>query len=377
MKHGYGLKLNGSCSQVQRRFLPMNVCTAYVTFDHATINQLQEGYTQWRTPERIQEVQYDQTVSGFPYNCNSSQPIIDFNNYYFNKSEIDSWSNRGYECVTNEGSGTVCGLVFSGPKFKNNFAAIPLTQHKINPISKLKKGRLAYDFLDANSADILSPLVDPMEYAGVYPYSPDDSETIRKPAGWMYSNRNVLEPYYTEINYEGSGSKINRSTADTTQMDFLPFLEPLNVYDISEKFLGQFDGLAFVLFYGEMAFKLPVVDLPEYEGIIPELTQANSGYTNPSWQIIGLEVNIFLTGKNIPSPRIGRVRWYLQNRVNRYILDNDPSKNYFTTYFKQNLGKSITMPINFKIRPSQLGSEDNSVQQSFIPLSNLKVMVGA
>lgn len=105
--------------------------------------------------------------------------------------------------------------------------------------------------------------------------------------------------------------------------------------------------------------------------------RGGSGYTNPSWQTIGLEANIFLTGKNIPSPRIGRLRWYLQNRIDRFTPKNDPATNYFTTYFKQDYGQAITMPINFKIRPSQLGEEDSLNQVSNLSLSNLKIMVGA
>jgi len=380
LKHGYGLKLNGSCSQVQRRFLPMTVCTAYVTFDHASINPLQTGLSQWKNGEtRIDEIVYDQTVHGSFYNCHALQDQIEFNNYFFNKSEIDAWADRGYlNCSEDPNAFPRCELNFSGPKFKNNFAVIPLTQHKINPISKLKKGRLSYNFLDLRLSDNFGPTSeDPMEFAGVYPYSPDDSETIRKPAGWMYSNRIVPEPYFTEINYEGGLGKVDRSSVDTMQLNFLPFLDPLNVYDLNEKFLGQFDGLSFVLFYGETAFKLPVVDLPEFQGVFFEQTQATSGYTNPSWQTIGLEANIFLTGKNIPSPRIGRLRWYLQNRVDRFLPKNDPATNYFTTYFKQDYGDAVTMPINFKIRPSQLGEEEPSTKVSNICLSNLKIMVGA
>ena len=194
MKHGYGLKLDGSCSQVQRRFLPMNVCTAYVTFDHASVNALQTGLSQWKNgTTRIDEIVYDQTVTGSVYNCHALQNLTEFNNYFFNKSEIDAWADRGYlNCSEDPNAFPRCELNFSGPKFKNNFAVIPLTQHKINPISKLKKGRLSYSFLDLRLSDNFGPTSeDPMEFSGVYPYTPDDSETIRKPAGWMYSNRIV------------------------------------------------------------------------------------------------------------------------------------------------------------------------------------------
>jgi len=343
----------------------MGVCTAYISFDNAIVNPIYDGWTQWKTEDRIQENRYDWTVPGYAYNVKSEQSQVDFNNYYFNKSEVDSWATRGFNCSEDPYVYPRCEKNYAGPKFKNTLAVIPLTQHKVNP---LKNGRLSYNFLDAFYGDIGSHLQDPLEFSGVYPFSPGDPETIQKPAGWMYSNTNVNEPYSTETNYEGSGSAVDRTTADSTQLDFLPFLNPLNVYDLTENLIGQFDGLAFVVLYGEMAHKFPVTDLPEYIGLMEGL--------NPAVQTIGLEVNIFLTGTNIPSPRIGRARWFLQNNPKEFMPKNAPEFNYFTTYFKKD-SSSIGIPMNFKIRPSQLGEEDPLTQIATLFLSNLKVMVGA
>ena len=114
-----------------------------------------------------------------------------------------------------------------------------------------------------------------------------------------------------------------------------------------------------------MAYKLPFDDFPQYNGLISNVL--------PSYQTIGLEVNIFLAGKNVLSPRIGRMRFFLQNRG----VKNDPANNYFTTFFMKNESASYLMPMNFNIRPSQLNAGDDSTKTVNLPFSNLKVMVGA
>lgn len=362
MKHGYGIKLNGNCYGGARRFSPIGDCTAYVTFDNASVSTVRADLSQWKdSTNRIQEPSYDRTLVGSQYNERYKKENL-FENYYFDINDINSWGVRGVNCF---GDPPLCLYEFTGPKFKNTLAVIPLSEHKVNPISKLKKGRLSYNFLDAHPVDIQSALIDPLEFSGVYPFSPEDSETIRKPAGWMFSNKNVAEPYYTEINYEGSGSKIDRSSVNTTQLNFMPFTESLRVFDLDEKLIGEFDGLAFVLFYGETAFKLPFVDLPEYNGMFSNLSA--------SAQTIGLEANIFLAGKNVLSPRIGRMRWFLQNRG----VKNDPNDNYFTTVFTKSESVSYVMQMNLNIRPSQLNDGDDPNKIVPIPMSNIKIMVGA
>ena len=379
MKHGYGIKINGNCYNSSRRFLPLDDITAYITFDNTVTNivvggpdnsitELQAG-SQWRdNTTLLSEPSYDKVLSGFSYNERYTQKTF-FENYYFDINDINAWGTRS---VFFGGDPPPFAYEFYGPKFKNTFTAIPLSKHKINPISKLKKGRLSYNFLDASPSDIfLSPLVDPFEFVGVYPYSPEDSVTVRKPAGWMYSNKNVPEPYYTEINYEGGKGKVDRSTADTSQLNFLPFVNPIRVFDLNEKMIGEFDGFTFVLFFGEMALKLPFKDLPEYNGLIEGV--------NPLIQTFGLEANIFLTGKNVLSPRVGRIRWYLQNKQVIPSIKNDPELNYFTMFFMKNGYSSgnYTMPLNLKVRPSQLNPSDEGIKVVNLTLSNLKIMVGA
>ena len=363
MKHGWGLKLLGTCFAARRRFNPIGVCTAYVTFENSTVSTLRNDNTQWYNLTPVPEAKYDRTIFGSAYN-RRYMPSTSFPDYYFDTSDVNSWNMRGYG-----GFPPLYALEFTGPKYKNTLAVIPLTKHTINPIENLKVGRLGYNFLDANATDIGSALVDPLEYVGVYPYTPQDGVTVQMPGGWMYSNTNVDQPYLTESTYEGSGSSIDRTTALTTQLNYLPFVDPLRVYNASDVLAGQFDGLAFTLFYGELAFKLPFNDLPEYEGLIADPATDPAVAMDPTVQMIGLEINIFLAGSGIPSPRIGRLRWWLPNRGNL----NDPTYNYFTTCFEHGLTTSYIMPMSFRIRPSQGGG----TQSRNLPLSNLKVTVGA
>ena len=376
MIHGYGLKISGSCYSGARRFTPMDDITAYITFDNSVTNIVEptpppppymlQGGTQWRNSEvLLEEPNYDKTLSGFSYNERHIQNTV-FDDFYFDLSEVNSWGTR---VINGPGSPPLLAYEYYGPKFKNTLAVIPLSKHKVNP---LKEGRLLYNFLNAYSGDLSnSLLVDPFEFSGVYPYAPGDSGTIQKPAGWMYSNANVSEPYFTETNFEDSGSTIDRTTADSTQLNFMPFANPLHVYDINENLIGEFDGLAFVLFYGEMALKIPFNDFPEYVGLIEGV--------DPLAQTIGLELNIFLAGKDVSSPRVGRIRWYLQNKKLPDGPKNNPEDNYFTTFFMKNGYSSgnYTMPMNLKIRPSQLSEGDPLSKDVKLTYSNLKVMVGA
>ncbi|CAB4165372.1 hypothetical protein UFOVP822_41 [uncultured Caudovirales phage] len=361
MIHGYGLKINGTCYGGGRRFLPMGICTAYVTYDAASVSTARENLSQWKNNTTQGEYpQYDRALTGRSYNETYIQ-TTSFSNYYFDIDDINSWAVRGVNCF---GYPPLCMYEFIGPKFKNTLAVIPLSQHKKNP-EVLKQGRLTYSFLNADSVVTQSPLLDPLEFSGVYPYAPDDPETVRDPAGWMYSNTNVAEPYLAQTNYEGSGSQIDRSTADSTQLNFLPFVNPLRVFDLEENLIGEFNGLAFILFYGETAFKLPFVDLPEYNGLLPTFS--------PGVQSISLEANIFLAGEGVLSPRIGRLRWSLKNEGSF----NDPALNYFTTYFEKAFSQSYIMPMDLKVRPSQLTEGDPISRDVKIPMSNIKIMVGA
>lgn len=339
----------------------MGVCTAYVTYDAASVSTVREDLSQWKNNTTQGDYpHYDRVMLGPSYN---ESFIVDtvFDDYYFDVSDINSWADRGINC---SGDPPLCQYIFTGPKFKNTLAVIPLSQHK-KSVGVLKQGRLSYNFLNADPVRIQSSLLDPLEFSGVYPYSPDDSETIRDPAGWMYSNTNVSEPYLTEINYEGSASSIDRTTVDSTQLNFLPFVNPLRVYDLEENLIGEFDGLAFVLFYGETAFKLPFVDFPEYNGLF--------GNSSPTVQTIGLEANIFLAGQGVLSPRIGRLRWSLKNEGSF----NDPALNYFTTIFEKTLSQSYVMPMELKVKPSQLNEGDPAALSVKIPMSNIKITVGA
>lgn len=339
----------------------MGVATAYVTYDAASISTLREDLSQWQDITIQGDFpQYDRVLAGRSYNESMIQNTS-FSNYYFDIADINSWAIRGVNCF---GFPPLCMYEFIGPKFKNTLTVIPLLQHK-KGVGVLKQGRLNYNFLNADPVRTQSPLLDPIEFSGVYPYAPDDPETIREPAGWMYSNTNVAEPYLTQTNYEDSGSAIDRSTADSTQQNFLPFVSPLRVYDLEENLIGEFNGLAFVLFYGETAFKTPFTDLPEYDGLIPTFL--------PGVQTIGLEANIFLAGQGVLSPRIGRLRWHLKNEGSF----NDPSLNYFTTYFEKTLSQSYAMPMELKVRPSQLTEGDPIALNVKIPMANIKIMVGA
>jgi hypothetical protein len=76
---------------------------------------------------------------------------------------------------------------------------------------------------------------------------------------------------------------------------------------------------------------------------------------------------------------VGRIRWYLQNKKLPDGPKNNPEDNYFTTFFMKNGYSSgnYTMPMNLKIRPSQISEGDPLSKDVKLTYSNLKVMVGA
>lgn len=363
----------------------MRDCTAYITFDNTEANLTNTDFTRAANISRVRTTGFDRNVTGLPYNTIPIQAPTYFPGYCFDKQEVASLGFLGVDCNEDLSS---CTMRFRGPRFRNNLAVVSLRRHTASP---LKKGRLSYDFLDSNPSDTHSPLedmsnfngeLDPLKFSGFYPYAPDDPVTIQKPAGWMYSNRNIPEPYLTQEVYEGGGGIIERSTAKRRkQLDFMPFVDPIRVYDLNEYQIGKFDGLVFVLFFGEMAFNNPVVDLPEYEGVLKDFTEAidnqNPPYMNPNWQYIGLEFNIFLAGNGVLSPRIGRQRFMLPNRTGVLGNPNDIGGNYFSVFFKTSQFDSIDMGLNLPIKPSQVLADEPSIVKAKIPFSNLSILVSA
>ena len=397
MKHSWGHKLVGNCYAGKRRLNPLEYCTAYLTYENTSVSTIIRDNTQYNIPTtKSPTSKFDPRNLGFRYNVRY-EPVMSFKDYYFDTADVDLWNERGINCFMG-----LCEMYFTGPTYINNLCVVPLKRHpekpdpnpEPDPEIDLKKGRVEYEFLDANSTDILNDyLIDPMHFTGVWPYTPSDPETVQKVAGWMYSNKAVLQPYQAVDFYEDSESTINRSTATSTQLNWLPFKDELKVYDIEENEIGKFDGLAFIVFFGEQHFNLPfntylencynpetdTYDAPcpheneyvdtDFSGLIFDPTTDPPQFFDPTLQYYGAQVNIYLTGNGIKSPKIGSMRFYAPNRGEFY----DPAYNYFNVLFERGLSTSYIIPFDFKILPSQGGG----TQIRHLPLSNLKLNIGA
>ena len=368
MQHTYGLKLPSTCFSSQRRFNPMEVCTAYVSYENTTESTGRTQQTQYYILGPSPTSAFNSKTIGYAYNI-FYQPSTVFNNYYFDKDDVDLWNFRGSGCFMG-----ICAFEYLGPTYSNNCTIIPLAKHPTTPATGLKQGRLDYNWLNADPVNIGSSLIDPLHFTGVYPFILPDTETLHAPAGWMYSNTNVPEPYRASRYYEDGGGTIDRSSVSTTQLNFLPFADTLRVYDLNSTLIGGFDGLAFIVYFGEMHFALPFDDEQRgYEGLIPDpLSEADPpDRMNPTFQLIGLEIDIYLAGTTtaVKSPRIGRLRFWCPNRS----AIADPTLNYFNFLFSYARSTSYVMPMLFNILPAQA----TAPQTRYLPISNLKVNIGA
>jgi hypothetical protein len=305
---------------------------------------------------------------GYAYNI-FYQPTTTFANYYFDIADINTWNWRGSGCFFG-----LCEFEYLGPTYSNQLAVIPLLRHPTTPDAGLKQGRLDYEWLDANATNIGSSLTDPLHFTGTYPFIVPDTTNLQSPAGWMYSNTDMPEPYLAADFFEDGGGTIDRSTVTSTQLNFLPFETELKVYNLDSELIGAFDGLAFVIYFGEMHFALPFNDPARgYEGLIPDPTSEADppADMNPTFQLIGLEIDIYLAGTTaaVKSPRIGRLRFWCPNRGE----SNDPTLNYFNYLFSYARSTSYKLPMLFNILPSQ----STAPQTRYLPLSNLKINVSA
>lgn len=382
MIHSYGLKLSGNCYNAQRRLNILESCTGYITFhdyfttmpvDNQTQYFLNTGYNV--SPEPI----FNEKFAGFPYNTTQFE-TISFPDYYFDINDTDLWSARSWTPFP------PYSQTYYGPRFDNNGVVIPLKKHPETVLSGLKQGRLEYDFLDANITSIGAELQDPLHFTGVYPFTPQDPTVEQKPAGFMFSNIQVDQPYWTREFFEDSGSDIDRSKKTTTQLNFLPFTDKLKVFDKTETQISEFDGLAFVIFFGEQNFTLPFNDPPDcdptgdpaipcnFQGLIPD-PETLSSLANPTKQVFGIEVDIFLCSTNpdvVKSPRIGRLRYWRLNQPTVTLPLFNPQWNYFNILFEIGNNTAYQTSFKFKILPSQL----QPLQTKKLVLSQLKINIG-
>lgn len=372
MKHSWGHRVIGNCYSAKRRLNVLDSCTAYVSFYNyfttmPVTNQTQyylNGYNYNISPKP----KFNEKFNGYNYNT-SYMPDISFPDYYFDTTQLNTWNTRTWSPF----DPLPYTQTYFGPIFANNSCVIPLTKNPETPALGLKLDRPLYKFLDADPANILSSLQDPLHFTGVYPYSPTDQVTLQKPAGWMYTNTAVPEPYGTTYFYEDGGSSIDRSKQTTSQLNYLPFKDALNVYNKNETLISTYDGLAFVIYFGEMHFNLPFNDLPTFEGLIPDPAELAAD-CDPTLQYFGIEVDIFLTSTSAPtvkSPRIGRLRWWRNNRPTVSLPTFNPEWNYFNILFEMGI-TSYVVPSYFKVLPSQGGG----TAFRKLVLSNLQVNIG-
>jgi hypothetical protein len=200
------------------------------------------------------------------------------------------------------------------------------------------------------------------------------------PGGWCMTNRNVPEPILGQTYYEDARTPtqsipvINKGK-QSIQEDFLPFCDPLNVYNNAGTRIGSFDGIAFMCFFNLAAIKNPT-KRPKDRTLLPDL-ENQIPLLDAERQILSFEVWVYLSGiGGIKSPRVATIRfWYYTKGVS--FRDTGANDSPFSPYMFFNAGKDTSIKINLNLLDNLSNVEKLKTKVLKIPLSSLHFFIGA
>ncbi len=283
-------------------------------------------------------------------------------------------------------------IEFEGPEFLRAHTVIGL--HRV-PYGVEPAGRRTAYFTDASPGRQVNSAGDSLG---------KDWLGFLNPAGYMFLPKDMPTPLLAETWFENSGFAPNLTDQFLTNYNYLPFAQPLHVFDdpsIDEdglggtcekpesyaegtripspgdesKLTGRYVGLTFIPIFGECAMKNPIGPMPEEPGVpFPP-----GAFANPTGQFVSLDLWIYLLavpepGKTLKSPRIATLRGWLP----RANIESDSGRNtswcdgyqYITFPALDETNSSFAIDIDVAAAAEQ-------TCQTRIVLSNLKVYLTA
>lgn len=215
---------------------------------------------------------------------------------YFNSSDLAPWRSR--QII---GPGDPYNNRASGPAVKQAHA-YTMVRRRLkqsgSPNNRNYAGKSDFYFTDADAA-----YSNQTDWLGFF-----------HPAGFLWANKGVSEPFNAVNYYEDSGT--NPPTTDVYNNNIIPFCSPLNVYNSSGTLLGQYIGYTMMYYFGMAFLKYPI------PGFKPEdyySTSPTPPEVTPTFQFFSTDCHIFLvaapaSGQVLKSPKIGSSRYWVYNK---------------------------------------------------------------
>lgn len=134
------------------------------------------------------------------------------------------------------------------------------------------------------------------------------------PAGYVWTNKDVPEPFNAVNYYEDSGA--SPPTSDVYNKQIIPFCSPLNAYNSSGTLLGQYIGYTMMFYFGMAFLKYPI---PGFKPTDYYSTSPTPPEVTPTFQFFMIDCHLFLTGlsasgQTLKSPKIGSARYWTYNK---------------------------------------------------------------
>lgn len=205
-------------------------------------------------------------------------------------------------------------ITYEGPRFLNpsTFVALKKVPTDLPTVNQFKQ----VNWLDGNDPDI------GQDWLGVL-----------YPGSWLYSVKDMPNPFLAETYYEDSNAVIDR-TGVSFHTNVLPFCTPLKVYDSDGDHKGYCDCLAFIPFFSGGILKDPLdgrpIDIPNSTDKITRLKSTVQYLSMELWIYLGMRKLDPDDSFVMKSPRIARRRYwfYTQRRTALSTEGNAPFDPY-------------------------------------------------
>lgn len=134
------------------------------------------------------------------------------------------------------------------------------------------------------------------------------------PGMYLWTNKNVPEPFLAVNYFEDGGSQPTRT--DVYNQEFIPFCTPVNTYDADGVLLGQYIGYTAIFYFGMAFLKYPLPGFKPTDYYSPLPTPPE---VTPTFQFFSVDAHIFLVANpanpgSLKSPKIGSCRHWVYNR---------------------------------------------------------------
>jgi len=292
--------------------------------------------------------------------------------YSFDLEELNAKVGSHTLSVGNYG-GVEYTRTYRGFRYANPICAIPLrkkySQYKpyFKNFSGVNWTNWVSSEAEANEGDTAFGYVGEDPLGNIYNDGGDRSTPM------MYT-REVEEPFLGENFYEDTKTNIDKSSI-ANRSRFLPFCEPIKIYNIARKHIGYTDGMAFQVFIFRATVKNRFLPLYAYiKGEDPKPI-----YLDTHFQYFTIELWAYLScyGINnniVKSPRIFTQRWWTYSRkdgsVAPALQQVKPCNPYY--YLQCNLPQHRYLQFNLLQNNSGL-----AYKNYYTPWSRSRLFIGA